>query len=35
MICEIVDLALARKRAPRAAAGVDTLLAEYRAKQKA
>ena len=35
MICEIVELALARKRTPRASSGVDTLLAEYRAKQKA
>jgi D-alanine-D-alanine ligase len=36
MICEIVDLALARKRSPRkVVTGVDALLKEYLAKKKA
>ncbi len=36
MLCEIVDLALARKRGPRkVVTGVDALLIEYLAKKKA
>jgi D-alanine-D-alanine ligase len=36
MICEIVELALARKRGPRkVVTGVDALLNEYKAKKKA
>jgi D-alanine-D-alanine ligase len=34
MICELIDLALTRKKAPRRAiTGVDALLHEYRAKK--
>jgi D-alanine-D-alanine ligase len=36
MLCEIVELALARKRGPRkVVSGVDALLNEYKAKKKA